>query len=101
MLREYHRIVADDKPRTGLAFVKEWMENHCKLVCQDEDKMATALGDFSKDIAEKVASNNGSGQVLLVVKKSSVGQEKSVRLKVLISMILIFHAHGLRSVISS
>ena len=50
--------------RKGVKFVKTWMEQHCKLYFA-EDKLGTALADFSKFMAERSGENAGSKQLFL------------------------------------
>ena len=48
-----------------MQFVKTWMEQHCKLYFV-EDKLGTALADFSKFMAERSGGEDaGSKQLFL------------------------------------
>ena len=45
-----------------MKFAKEWMDQNCKLYFA-EDKLGTALADFSKFLAERAGEQAGSKQV--------------------------------------
>ena len=48
--------------RKGMRYVREWMDENCKLVMAEE-KSATIFSDFSKFLASRLGENPGTKQM--------------------------------------
>lgn len=48
--------------RKGLRYVKDWMDENCRLVIAEE-KSATIFSDFSRFLASRLGENPGAKQL--------------------------------------